>query len=339
MATHEPTSDGVMSGAAIFNSAVTAAAINAAHQLGVFGRLERDGHLEVRAFALANALHRPTLEAILVALASFRIVELDDGREKVLPGPCFAEISRLKGFFYWLIGGYGEILTNLPTTARLAGRGGDVARRDVRAVSIASADMSAVNVDGLFRSVIESLTFDVCADLGCGSAQRLITMARQRPELRGVGVDVAPAALDVAATAVTAAGLASRITLVEADVSTLRRRPDFTGVQLVTCFFLGHDFWPRDRCVRTLRRIRAAFPQAEHLLLCDTHRCAAVPSATDQIFSLGFELTHAAMGQYLPTIAEWRGVFEDSGWDCVAEHQATIPAATVIFHLRPGGVS
>jgi hypothetical protein len=335
MAVREEPSQSIGTCAAIFNSAIAAAAISAASELGVIDEIEQSGHLDISAFVDDRSLHGESIRAMLVALASFEIVELDDAREKVQPGPGFAEVHRLQGFFYWLVRGYGHLLTNLPDSTRNAARSGDFYHRDVRAVSLASAQMSAVSVDPLFLSIIEPLTFTATADLGCGSARRLIQMIADRPAVRGVGVDIAPAALAVARESVAAAGLTGSIGLVEASVTDLTPRPEFADVELVTCFFLGHDFWPRARCVNALRGVRQAFPHVEHFLLCDTYRSSTVPSAADQIFTLGFELTHAVMGQYLPSLAEWRDVFEESGWSSAGEHPVEVPPSTAIFHLRP----
>jgi hypothetical protein len=52
------------------------------------------------------------------------------------------------------------------------------------------------------------------------------------------------------------------------------------------------------------------------------------------IFTLGFELTHAVMGQYIPLESEWLEVFDEAGWDCANAREVGIPFSK-IFDLRP----
>jgi phenylpyruvate C(3)-methyltransferase len=86
--------------------------------------------------------------------------------------------------------------------------------------------------------------------------------------------------------------------------------------------------------VRALRGIRTAMPKARHLILCDTSRMEDPTGGEPPIFTLGFQLAHAAMGRYLPTLREWRDVFRDGGWEAVAEHHLPTPPGTTIFQLR-----
>jgi hypothetical protein len=69
-------------------------------------------------------------------------------------------------------------------------------------------------------------------------------------------------------------------------------------------------------------------------LLGDTARTSGIPDDELPIFTLGFEVAHAMMGVYLPTVEEWDGVFEEGGWRCTRKHHIDTPAATVIFELE-----
>jgi phenylpyruvate C(3)-methyltransferase len=321
--------------AQIFNSTVVAAAISAAWELGVLDELHHHSRLNVAAFSHGRGLHEESVRAILAALANQKIVQSCHDRKTLTPGPCFDEIYQTKGFFYWLTRGCGELFSTLAAKAPNGARAGSFIRRDMRAVGIATQDIGENFVDPLFHSILDRLSFATAADLGCGSGHRLACMAATRPDFRGIGIDIAPAALAVARETVREMDLAERIQLVQADAAALTPRPEFADVELVTCFFMGHDFWPRESCVESLKRIRTAFPQIRHFLLGDTYRCDGLADAQLPIFTLGFEVAHAVMGQYVPTLTEWVEAFEEAGWEYVEQHHIDPPPFTVIFHVRP----
>ena len=51
------------------------------------------------------------------------------------------------------------------------------------------------------------------------------------------------------------------------------------------------------------------------------------------IFTLGFEVTHAAMGQSVPSHQDWLDLFEETAWTLGDEYPIGIPFSC-IFDLR-----
>jgi hypothetical protein len=137
------------------------------------------------------------------------------------------------------------------------------------------------------------------------------------------------------AGAVTPAGLTDCITLVQDDALNLLPRLEYQGVDLVTCFLMGHDFWPRENAVRTLRSLRDAFPNIKNLVLGDTYRSTGVSGPEHPMFTLGFETVHAVMGQYLPSLDEWTSTIEESGWRIADQRMIDLPAFSFIYRLTP----
>lgn len=172
-------------------------------------------------------------------------------------------------------------------------------------------------------------------DLGCGSGQRIIDLASRDPGVSCVGVDISGDAVRLASDKVTSLGLSDRVIIGQADVGVLDPDPVFDDIDVITCVFMGHDFWPFDDCVATLRRLRAVIPVARRLLLCDVARTGTWHGPETPIFTLGFEYAHALMGVYIPTFAEWQRAFAVSGWVCEAVHDLAAPPNGHLFELYP----
>lgn len=318
-----------------FNGAVAAAALSAAWDLGLLDELADADSLDVCAFATRRDVHLGGLRAILAALASREIVVLNAEQATVARGPGFEEAFKNRGFFYWLTRGCSELFTDLTDLTLNEQRADRVMHRDSRAISVACRAIARTFFDPPLRELIDDLPFRTVADLGCGSADRIIMLARQRPSIRAVGIDVAHGALAVSKEAVAEAGLEDRITLIQDDVLAMSPRPEYQDVDLVTCFLMGHDFWPRDNCVRTLRGLREVFPNARNLILGDTCRSTDLPGPALPMFTAGFETVHAVMDQYLPTFEEWTSVLEEGGWTRADQRLIDLPASSFIFRLIP----
>jgi SAM-dependent methyltransferase len=319
--------------ARIFNSAIGAAAIASAFELGLLEELEEQGIVHVRDFCRKHDLHIASVHSILHSLHCFDIAELSDDRDTARPGPVFSDAYTTKGYFMWLIRGYGNMLQKLPSIIRdgvptLEGIG-----RDGQYIAMAGKDYGALHVDPHFLELLNEQPFRVAADFGCGSAERLIHLAETRPDFHGVGVEINPGAVDLARRSIQKADLQDRLEIVSCDVQALVPDPIFADVEVLFCFFMGHDLWPRSHCLKTMQEIKNAFPKAHRFLFCDTYRSELPASSDVPIFTLGYEFTHAVMGQYIPSMPEWLELFEESGWSCVQRRDVDIPYST-IFDLR-----
>ncbi|WEO95422.1 class I SAM-dependent methyltransferase [Streptomyces sp. FXJ1.172] len=316
----------------LFSSYVATAAMSTAYQLGLLDQLSEKGRVALEDHD--GRLDRNVLRQVYRALHWARIVEMkDDG--SVTPGALFDDAYAARGYFYWLVKGCGELFSIAPDVTHEEDRQGSFYHRDMRAVAIGSRLIGEEEVENLFDSLLRDLPLKKVADLGCGSGQRLIRIGGNHPGMRGVGVDMSEAAVELATESVAEAGLAERITVLQGDVLALEPLPEFADVDTVTCVFMGHDFWPYDSCVNTLRRLRSAFPSAERLFICDVVRTTELPGPGTTIFTLGFESVHALMGDYLPTYDQWQKAFTEGGWECRTVRPTTTPPNGYLFELAP----
>jgi SAM-dependent methyltransferase len=320
--------------AGIYNSAVAAWAIAAAWEIGALDELNEARTLDAASFAARRGLDPVATAGLFRALGSVGVVRRHGA--VIVTGDAFDEVYRYKSFFHWLSRGSAELFRQMPSVLVSENRVGRFYQRDAAAIAYACREIDQLCYAPAFWAAMGRLGFDLAnvADLGCGSGGRMLDILAAHPGARGVGVDIARPALEAARADARAAGVANRVTFIEADVLDLDERPEFAGVELITCFMMGHDFWPRENCVASLRRIRKVFPAAQRLLLGDATRTAEVPDPDLPVFRLGFELGHDLMGVFLPTVADWESVFDEAGWHLARTNWIDMTVGEVVFELE-----
>jgi hypothetical protein len=208
--------------AGLFNAYVACSALTAACDLGVLDQLERDGKIPLPGSGgHDDGLDEPVMLTLLGALQWAGVVEIDG--HAVTPGPTFREAYAARGYFLWLVRGCGEVFSAAARLAVTANRTGSFYRRDMGAVATGSHLIGEPQVEPLFDQILSRMQVRKIADLGCGSAARLIRIASRDRHVTGIGLDISPAAVQLATQAVAARGLAGRIRIGRADVRELRR--------------------------------------------------------------------------------------------------------------------
>ncbi|SPJ88856.1 uncharacterized protein FTOL_12751 [Fusarium torulosum] len=328
----------------IFNSAIAATAIGAAWEIGLLDRLQDEGEVDVNKFSTQHNLDHGSMQGLVTALAIVNVVKRN--QNTVVAGELLDEVYRSKSLFHWLTLGSGGLFSRMQYVLRNENRTESFYQRDPVAISYACKDISHEHFDPTFWKAMEGLSYEIhsVADLGSGSGERLMQVLDRYPGTIGLGVDIAVPSLKVAESEAMKRGFGDRLSFTVGDARTLSYRDEFAQVDLLTCFMMGHDFWPRENCVATLQRLRTAFPKARRFLLGDATRILlntdgsrskhAVNDHNVPIFTLGFEFGHALMGVYIPTIEEWEGVFIEGGWRCVKTHLINSLSLSVIFELE-----
>ncbi|KAK0108435.1 hypothetical protein ONS95_003239 [Cadophora gregata] len=284
--------------ARIFNSTVAGWAIGAAWELGILDEVRDHEKLHPQTFASQHDLDLVSTEGLITTLVVVDILERDgDGQgDLVVAGKLFDEAYRAKSQFHWLSLGSGTLFSRMQCILRRENRKGKFYTRDPAAIAYACRDIDAPGVLDL---------------------QQSWSGAESKSESRavGIGIDLAGPSLKFAAAEAAKRGYGDRLSFIEGDARALKAEDDFAEIDLLTCFMMGHDFWPRSNCVAALRRLRENFPKVRRFLLGDSTRTLlgtkgserAAAEANTPVFPLGFELGHAMMGTYLPSIEEWEG--------------------------------
>ena len=99
--------------ARLFNSAIGAATIAATNELGLLDELQQNDSIRLKAFCDKHDLHHASMSALLHVLHCSEIVEINPAGDVVRKGPMFSNVYRDKGYFLWLICGYGYLLQHL----------------------------------------------------------------------------------------------------------------------------------------------------------------------------------------------------------------------------------
>lgn len=318
----------------LFNSGLAAFAVIAADELGVWEQLQEHSGLSISAFARAPGLDERALRSTLVVLAAFDLVAFSEP-DLVVATEATPSLLANKGFFTWMFGGNGELLRSSATFTKTSEQHRAASSRDARAVSLGCADFGGLMIDPVLDTAIDSRAYSRVADLGCGGAQRLIRVLQAQPHLTGVGIDIAPPAVELANERLRQNGLSHRAAAKLGNVHSLQPDADYTEVDLLLCFLMGHDFWPHDKALQVLNRLRRNFPSLRTLVLCDTYLSESLPDRRAPILTLGFEHVHALMGHYLPTHQQWLALFDEAGWRLVREHEPLGMPYTTMFELAP----
>ncbi|RFN52987.1 methyltransferase mppj [Fusarium flagelliforme] len=328
--------------ASIFNSAIASWAIGTAWEVGILDKLRESRRLHATSYAKKNDLDIASTEGLVTSLVVVDILKRDG--DEIVPGRLFEETYRTKSLFHWLSLGSGALFSRMQYVVRNENRHGDYYTRDSAAIAYACRDINTQHFEPAFFKALDGVSYDVhrVVDLGCGSGGRLMQILDRFPQATGIGIDLAGPALKVASSEAVQRGYGNRLSLTEGDARALQYRDEFSQVDLLTCFMMGHDFWPRENCIATLQNLREIFPNVRRFILGDATRILLGKEGKERdmreadvpVFTLGFELGHAMMGVYLPTLEQWDEVFADGGWRCVNKNIFYTPSKSVVFELE-----
>jgi SAM-dependent methyltransferase len=280
--------------AAIFNGYVGAYVIYALDQLGVWERL-LEGPASIATLCGRYNADRTKLRVLLDSAAVLGHLEIRG--ETVSLTPASHDLVRNRGFFTWAVGGYNEVLRELPALATGRKRWGEDVQRNEAMVAAGAADVGRALMTSAEADVLDGLNYSAVADVGCGDGSRLIRLCRGNQSRRGIGIDISEAACNLAAKRVADAGLTDQVKITCQNIFRTDNRAVFPGVDLVSSFLMLHDlFAAYQDGVEVMRVLRSVFPDARYFLLADTNVYPWHQNTRPlPIFSLQFELVHAFM--------------------------------------------
>lgn len=311
----------------IRNGYARAFIIFALHETGIFEALRRDGGKTSAELAAKCGVDAHLLDGVLNFLAHADEVLIKEGERFSL-----TELGKTRLFTdavltmsFGAVGAYSCLLYELVPTLRGEKRYGHDFERRGDLVAKGSYYTGRTNYPWVVAE-LSRLGARVVADLGCGSADILISFCHLDPELRGVGIDIAPGALEEASRRVEAAGLEERIRLVQGDIThpqTYESAVD--DVQAFNGIMVFHEFLRdgEEAVVEIFRHMKERFP-GRYLLVGEFDRVSdaefqAMPFP-DRIHPLFYQyIIHPLTWQGLPIPkASWLRLFQRAGLELIS---------------------
>ncbi|MGH3390318.1 MAG: class I SAM-dependent methyltransferase [Actinomadura sp.] len=245
--------------------------------------------------------------------------------------PYGTELLRDRGYILWIAGGFGEPFWRFGELVAGTHKYGTDISRDGRIVARSSADLGLEDLKPYVHSVLKEIEFTKAADLGCGNAKNLIGITGLK-NAQGLGVDISPEAIAEARREVANAGLAEKITVIEADASDANAITGLETVDLVVGFFFMHEVLGKglDYFIQYLRGLAARLPIGAHVLAAEVlppERDRAHPEA----FTPEFTLIHAMMGQGLLSEEGWSDAFRQGGFEIKKTVRPNIPGGLLLL--------
>lgn len=97
--------------ASIFNSAIGAAAIGAAWEVGLLDAIRDHGSVNVDKFSMRHDLDRDSMQGLVTSLVIVKVVSRIG--DQVVAGELLDETYRTKSLFHWLCLGSGELFAKM----------------------------------------------------------------------------------------------------------------------------------------------------------------------------------------------------------------------------------
>jgi SAM-dependent methyltransferase len=231
----------------IVNGFVTAHALNTLGNAPFLTDLQNDGQLDPNAIVEKYKLQRRHVIGLLRFLVTQDLFKEELG-EVFRPTPKgLAALSGASlGWIRMIVSGYGNLMADagkLMSGEHVYGK--TITRRPLD-VSLGSTMVSRSILDEVPFRIAERNGCKTIADLGCGTGAFLINWAQRNPAYAGVGVDIAPEAIDAANGYARAAGVAERVKFVCADGGDMSKvQPACRDVDMIYSFALEHELLAR----------------------------------------------------------------------------------------------
>ena len=203
----------------IRNGYVRSHLIFAMHETGVFETLKNKGELSSDEIAAQNNLNPVLLKGVLNFLYhSDKILNKEKNKYSFTNfGLENIFTDALLTMSFGAVGAYSCILTELVPSLRNQKKYGVDYIRSGDLIAKGSYYTGRKNYPWVINNM-KKLGIKKVADLGCGSADVLISLCEENQDLRGVGVDISQNALDEAKKRIIKKGLENRISLVKGDL-------------------------------------------------------------------------------------------------------------------------
>jgi len=307
--------------------AATAALLEIAEEIGIFGRLEIGKPVTAEELAAAAGTPVSPMETFLDALAAAGLVTRDDLARSVRVTDDFPKLRAAAGYLCWALKANRPYIENSLAFFKDHDAASGRYARDSRAVAVTSRWVGSADFYPEDLACLLNARPSHLVDLGAGAGGLLIDVLTRLPEATGVALDISSAACAVAAKAAEDAGVGDRLRVVPRSIESLVDDPSpIAGADVIHSGFALHDLSADpETFAAVLLSCRTALAPGGFLAMTD-----AVPYSganRERMFSSLFSYLHEEfMNVRLPNEETWREIFLAAGFSDVQ----------VIPHKMPG---
>ena len=314
----------------LFNSTIIASTIVCADELNLLEALAINEFINIQDFCKKKNIHEFPFRTILNALSVNKIIKINE--DKITKSLNFTDVYKNKGYFTWLIKGYGFTLENMDILLKKKKLKVENLHRNAEFIAKAGKDYGNKFVDKPFLNYINKIKPHKIIDIGCGNAERLIKIVQNNKNIKAIGIEINSEVVKQTKQYIKEAKLNKNIEIICADIKTIKYNKIFEDADVLCSFFMGHDLFPAENVYKIFNNFKYLFPNVKNFLLCDTFK-NNMNKITPPIFTMGFEITHALMGQKIPTYNEWMQLFKSLNWKSEFNIKINIPNS-IIFNLK-----
>ncbi|WP_338871353.1 class I SAM-dependent methyltransferase [Myxococcus stipitatus] len=223
------------------------------------------------------------------------------------------------GYVLWGLGSCAPLIANAVAFAKDLPTAANLHVRDGEHVARTSRWMGEQDFYPQAEAAILASSPRKIVDLGSGTCGLLLRCLRKLPESRGVGIDLSHDACVKARSIVQAAGMDSRVSVIEAPIQSLVNDPSpVEGADVIHGGFVFHDLMPDEEATLNalLKTFRVAAPKAAVIVV---DAVPYGPEPDEHAFSAAFTFLHSHfMARRLQPESEWKQRLTDAGFPNVS---------------------
>lgn len=293
-------------------------------RLGLFKAFAETTDVNAQSVAERLGLHPPYVEVWCTTAYGFELLDGDEARHFRL-APYVHDILANPVHPRYL-GGYVQLGTQFATedyrlgpeafrtgaTAPFQGRSHEFAQVVAQAIAGMNVMVARKILPGL-PGVADTLNAGgTLLEVGCGTGNLQLQIAKAFPAAQCTGVDIDPTGLVAAREAVSQAGLADRVTIVEGDVATAVAKEAFDIVIMVEVL---HEIAPEIRPAVVRGCAGALRPRGWLVIVDETYPSSLAEARQPEFhFPLQTGLEELMWGNVIPTREEQENLLRDAGF-------------------------
>ncbi len=293
-------------------------------RLGLFKAFAEAPDSSAQAVATRLGLHAPYVEVWCTTAYGFGLLEAAEDRRFRL-APYMNEILASPAHPRYL-GGYVRLGTQFATedyrlaldafrtgaTAPFQGRSHDFAQAVAQAIAGVNVMVARKILPGLAGAAEQLNAGGALLEVGCGTGNLLLQIAKTFAKTRCTGVEIDPTGLAAAREALRVAGLGDRVNVVEGDVATAVPANAFDVVIMVEVL---HEISPPIRPAVIQGCARALRPGGWLVIVDETYPSTLAEARQPEFqFPLQTGLEELMWGNVVPTRDEQERLLRDAGF-------------------------